>query len=540
MKKGLYRKLVYLGVALCVIASMISITGCGEPTKTTTPTATQPTITQTASPTATPGPQYGGTLKILAGTGQTNIGNPAIGSPPFNPFIPSPGLESLMNRADDGSPVPFLLEGWDLDRDAMTLTMHLKEGIRFHDGTPFNAEAVIWCAQALIDSKQGELPNVASMEALDEYTVVVHMSTWDILMVNYFVLKAGNMYSPTAVQTNGAEWAMSNPVATGPFKFVSYETDVSLKYTRNDDYWQEGKPYLDGIEWIYVADTMTRVASFEAGEAQIVTGLTAVQADELKKTGDYVVTKAPTQIFSLYMDSVNPDSPWYKLEVRQAAAHAINNQAICDAFGYGFYEPANQIGYPGYPAYNPDVVGYDYDPDLARQMLADAGYSEGFDTTIWFTSGGDNSVFEAIQGYWEKVGIRTTLEIVDFPRLLEISTKGWFNGIQTFLAPFVPLGYPPAKNITFTFSPTSIFSVSVMRPDEVEELRIQALGADTEEESNEICKEINRLLVDKYCVLIPIFVSPSIAAKVPWVHDDRIFDTWQEQWFPADAWLEHE
>jgi peptide/nickel transport system substrate-binding protein len=445
-----------------------------------------------------------------------------------------------MNRADDGSPVPFLLEGWDLDRDAMTLTMYLKEGIWFHDGTPLNAEAVIWCAQALIDSGQNELPNVGSLEALDEYTVRVTMSSWDVLMVNYFVLKAGNMYSPTAIQTHDPDWGLDHACATGPFEFESFEKDVRLKYVRNDDYWQEGKPYLDSIEWIFVQDVMTRVASFKAGEAQVVTGLTAVQANELEKTGDYVVVKAPTQIFSLYMDSVNEDSPWYKVEVRQAAAHAINNQEICDAFGYGFYEPANQIGYVGYPAYNPDIIGYPYDPDLARQMLADAGYPDGFDTTIWYTSGGDDSIFQAVQGYWEEVGIHVTLEVVDFAKLLEISTQGWHNGIQTFLPPFVPIGYPPAKNITFTFSPDSIFSVSVIRPDEVEELKIQALGADTEEECNEICKEINRLLVDKYCVLIPIFVSPSIAAKVPWLHDDEIDTKWQEQWFPADAWLEHD
>jgi peptide/nickel transport system substrate-binding protein len=445
-----------------------------------------------------------------------------------------------MNRDENGGPVPFLLEGWDVDRDNLTLTMYLKEGIKFHDGTPFNAEAVIWCAQALIDSGQNELPNVASMEALDEYTVKLTMSTWDVLMVNYFVLKAGNMYSPTAVQENGAEWAMSNPVATGPFKFVSYEKDVSLKYTRNDDYWQEGLPYLDAIEWIFVADVMTRVASFKAGEAQAITGLTAVQANELEKTGDYIVTKAATTIFSLYMDSVNEDSPWYKLEVRQAAAHAINNQEICDAFGYGYYEPTNQIGYPGYEAYNPDIIGYPYNPDLARQMLEDAGYPDGFDTTIWFVSSGDDSIFQAIQGYWEEVGIHATLEIVQQNKLLEISTQGWNNGIQTFLSPFVPVGYPAAKNITFTFSPTSVFSVSVIRPGEVEELRLQALSADTYDECNEICKEINRLLVDKYCVCIPIYVSPSIAARVPWLHDDQLDVLWQEQWNPAGAWLEHE
>jgi peptide/nickel transport system substrate-binding protein len=541
MKKGIYGKLVFLGVVLCILAVMLVIS-CGKttttPTKTTAASPT-PTPTPTPKPTSTGlTPQYGGVLHILAGTGQDNVGAPAVGSPPFNPFIPAPCVEGLMIRDNAGNPSPWLCESWDLDRTAMTLTLHLVHGVTFQDGSPFNAEAAKWNMENLIASGQGELPHVASIDVLDDYTVRVNMATWDILMANYFVLKAGNMISQAAVQQHDMNWAVSNPVSTGPFKFESYTKDVNLKFTRYNNYWVTGKPYLDGIEWVYIADTMTRLAAFKAGEGEVITGLTAEQGDELKKSGQYDVTTSPSQIFALYPDSANPDSPWSNVLVRQAANYAINREAICKAFGYGFYQPTDQFGFPGYPMYNPDIKGYPYDPDKARKLLADAGYANGFDTTMWFASGGNDNIYTAIQGYWEAVGIHAQMQIVDFAKVLDVSTHGWNNGTCDFLPPFTPSGYPPAKDLTFSFSKASIFAVSVIRPDDIEALEQKALGADTVDEMNTICKEINRLLTDQYCVMIPIFVSPNIAAKVKWLHDDRIDDTWQEQWNPQDAWFE--
>jgi peptide/nickel transport system substrate-binding protein len=544
MKKGIYGRALYLGVVLCILAVMLVIS-CGKtsttPTTATTSKTTTTTTTKTTTSTTTSttlARQTGGVLHILAGTGQDNVGYPPKGSPPFNPFIPAPCVEGLMIRDNSGNPSPWLCKSWELDRAALTLTMHLQPGVKFHDGSNFTASVAKWNMEKLIASGQGELPNVASINVIDDTTLQIKMSTWDILMTNYFVLKAGNMVSQVSVEQNGEDWAVSHPVSTGPFEFVSLSKDVNLVFKKYANYWRTGQPYLDGIQWDYVADIMTRVASFKAGEAQVVTGLTAVQADDLAKSGNYNVVTSPSQIFSLYPDSKNADSPWYNVLVRQAAAYAINRQAICDAFGYGFYQATDQFGYPGYSMYSTDVKGYPYNPEKARQLLKDAGYPNGIETSIWYASGGDDSIFQAVQGYWNAVGINTKLEVVDFSKVLDISSHGWHNGIQTFLPPFVPIGYPAAKDLTFSFSQSSIFAVSMMIPDDVEAMRLQALSADTVAQMDTICKEINRLLIDQYCVLIPIYVSPNIAAKVKWLHDDRIDDTWQEQWNPQDAWLE--
>jgi len=441
-------------------------------------------------------------------------------------------------RDQQGGPVPWLAKSYDLDKASLSLTIYLKENIFFSDGTQFDADAAKWNMIALIASGQGELPDVASVDVVSKFTVRVNMSKWDILMPQYFVLKAGNMVSPTNVQKNGGDYAIKHPVATGPFVLADFQTDVLLKYTRNPNYWLPGKPYLEAVQWDMIADTMTRVAAFKNGEGQIVIGISPSQADELRQTGLYDITTSPSQIFSLYPDSVNAESPWYDVRVRQAASYAIDRQAICDAFGYGFYTPTDQIGFPGYAAYDPTIPGYPYDQARARELLEAAGLGDGFDTTAWYQSTGDDSIWTAIQGMWAEVGIRLTLQPVDFGKVLSTSTGGWFNGLQTFLPPFTPIGYPALKNFTFTFSKASIFSKSVIRPDDVEALEQQALGAATVAEMDAINQQINRLLTMDYCVCIPIYVLPNIAAKVKWVHDDNIYTYWQEQWNPQDTWLE--
>jgi peptide/nickel transport system substrate-binding protein len=536
------KKLVIPLLILLIAAFIIS--GCSS---TSTSTATTPAATSAAITSATPSkqpttpaaatPQYGGTLKILAGASMDNIGYPAAATPPWRPFLPQPALDDLLRKDESGNPIPNLATGWKLDRNNMTLTIYLQKGVKFHDGTDCNAQAAKWCMDKLIASGQQELPNVKSIDVIDDYTLRINMSQWDILMVNYFALKAGQFYSPTAVQKNGADWALLNPVLTGPFKFESFSRDVSLKFKKFDSYWRTGKPYLDAINWSFIADTMTRKASFQAGEGQIIVDISAQIADELKKTGKYNISSAPFSIIALFPDGANADSSWSNVKVRKAAAYALDTKTIANTFGYGFYPPTNQIGYPGYPMYNPAIKGYPYDTAKAKALLAEAGYPNGFKTTIYTTSP-NATLYQAVQGYWKAVGIDASIEIVESSKNSELDTKGWKNGVFTGHGPYVALGYPPAKMLMVQFTKKAMFDVSTYRPNEVDPLLDKAITEDTAELMNKDLQEINRILIDDYCALIPLYVGPNLAAKILTVHDDRIYDPWGDQWYPENTWLE--
>lgn len=534
---------------LILLISALIVSGCSSSsTSSSTAAATTP-VTTTAAAVTTPAsklpatttsaatPQYGGTLKLLAAGGFRNLGYPAINNPPFNPTSIIGCFDELMRKDESGNPLPNLCTSWKVDKDALTLTMNLQKGVKYHDGTDFNAQACKWAMDALIASSQGELPNVKSIDVIDDYTLRINMSKWDILIVNYFTLKAGTIPSPTAVQKNGKEWAVTNPVYTGPFKFNGYQQDVYLKYIKNTNYWRPGKPYFDAIEWSYIIDETTRKAAFQAGEGQVNAGVSALTANELKQTGNYKITTAPQGIYTLFPDSVNADSPWSNLKVRQAAAYAIDNKTIANTFGYGFYPPTNQIGFPGYAAYNPDIKGYPYDPAKAKALLAEAGYPNGFKTTLYSTSN-STTINQAVQGYWKTVGIDADLQIVEQSKNSDLDLNGWKNGVFTGHAIFVAIGYPAAKMFMLHFSKSSIFFKSIIHPEETDQLLDKSFSEPTMDQHNKDLLEINRLLVDKYCVSIPLFVQPQLAVKVPTLHDDRIYDPWGDQWYPELAWQE--
>jgi peptide/nickel transport system substrate-binding protein len=503
---------------------------------TTTASTTIPITSAAATPTPTGIQQYGGDLKMLLAPTFLNLGYPQIPVPAFNPFQICGCIENLMRCDDQGNPSPFLCESWKIVDDK-TLTLNLRKGVKFHDGNDFDANSVKWCLDTIQKLQPAELDTMQSVEVVDTYTLKITFRVHDNLMADYFMFKPGNMISPAGVQKNGQDWAIINPIGTGPFKFTGFQRDVYIRLgQKNTDYWQKGKPYVNSYENILVADVMTRKNAFLSGTAQIIDGITPRDADELQKKG-YQIISAPFLIFFIAGDSANPDSPFANLKVRQAVSYAIDNKGIADTFGYGFWKTTNQLSYPGHSMYNPDIKGYPYDVAKAKALLTEAGFPNGFQMTLSYTSGGMNDVYTLIQSYLGKVGINVKLEIVDVGRSQDLSTKGWKNGIIN-ASPYMAFGYPGIKTLNFYFSPRAVGGKSIIRPDEVEKLYQEASTAPTRDAMIAKTKEINRLLIDTYCVGTPIFIQPAMGAKIPSLKDDRIYNPLQDTWTPANAWLE--
>ena len=148
------------------------------------------------------------------------------------------------------------------------------------------------------------------------------------------------MMSPTAFQTHGKDWCLNNPVGTGPFKLTSFTRDVQKTFERWDGYWQEGKPYLDKIVVDIIADPMTQIASFLKGDDDVIINLDPTDAFNLKDKPGVVISQSAVtgdELF-LFPNSANTNSPWNKLEVRQAMSYAVDTQAIVDNIFKGFAE----------------------------------------------------------------------------------------------------------------------------------------------------------------------------------------------------------
>jgi peptide/nickel transport system substrate-binding protein len=261
--------------------------------------------------------------------------------------------------------------------------------------------------------------------------------------------------SPTAYQQKGADWMKWNMVGTGPYKQWAYQKDVHLKAVRNEDYWDKSKPYLMEVDYLFVAEELTRNALFKTGGAEVLnTNRNGRVASEFKAMG-YPVFTQPAGTSGLIPDSANADSPWANPKVRAAAEYAIDKEAIAKALGFGFWQPAYQFPSKESPAYIPTITGRKYDPAKAKELLKEAGFPAGFKSKIIAESSANRDVVVAIQSAFKQVGIEVELDFPEPAKFVTYRQGTWNNAllyVQVGQAPNynqAPLGHmlgvPPAQ-----------------------------------------------------------------------------------------------
>jgi ABC-type transport system substrate-binding protein len=224
-----------------------------------------------------------------------------------------PALETLYRQKSDGSYVPWLATSYQVSSDKKSITFKLRQGVKFHDGTDFNAEAVKFNFDSLIEAKMQ--PFWVSTEVIDAYTLKLNVTSFNNMIIGTFA-DSSYIASPTAFQKNGREWRDVNPVGTGPFAFDSYEANTKVTYNKFDQYWQAGKPYLDRIEIHFIMDPQTLLAAMQAGQLDMTNISLGQQQLDFEAAG-FVTSVNPMTTYVLVFDTANADSPFAKLEVRR-------------------------------------------------------------------------------------------------------------------------------------------------------------------------------------------------------------------------------
>jgi peptide/nickel transport system substrate-binding protein len=410
------KRILFLILSL-VLTCVIVLTGCGG--STTTPTTTTPAAGQ---------PVSGGTLRIVSGAIPNNLGY-APEKAPSDSYFMLPVLEHLCEwGSEGGNLVPVLATSWDTDHTANTITWHLREGVEFTDGTPFNAEAVRWNFQLAIDNNSltnGQL--VESLEVTGEYTLVMHMTSFDWQTVqNYGLMQT---ISPTSYLTAGGTipsgsdeetskaWAREHAVGTGPFTVSEWARDDHITFVKNPNYWQPGKPYLDKIIMRMITDPTVASASLQAGEADMWNDTSSVQDIKNLQALGFKLNWGPGMFTVLLMSSANPDSPLNNVLVREAIEYALNRPEMAQTLGQGLYEPFTQMASKTWPGY---VPGYDprpFNTEKAIELLDQAGLSNGLTLKILAASGGNtNDAMALFIHYLGLAGITVEPDIADLGR----------------------------------------------------------------------------------------------------------------------------
>ncbi len=532
-RKALFTTLIFTLVVLQLF------TGCTK--QTATPVATvKPTATATqATATATPSVKRGGILKIGDSNVTTYLGYPQKMTAGWVKRQASPAIESLMKVDSNGKLIPWLATDWKSDITSESITLTLRTGVKFHDGTDFNAEAVKWNLEQAMATKQYGATRIASVDMVDAKTVKINLLDWDNTVLDLLGTSyIGMMISPTAFKAHNEEWAINNPVGTGPFQFVSWEKDVKITYKKFDGYWQQGKPYLDGVEFDYIVDPVTRSLSFQKGEIDINLNVPAKDFAEISKTYHGI---SPVPYLCApnggVPSSANPNSPWSKVEVRQAAQYAINTTELAQAMTFGVAEPATQWIFKSHWGYNPNIVGYPYNVEKAKQLLAQAGYPTGFDTSFMYMTNPDaDRLYQAVANYLTAVGIRVKLNPVQAGTMMDTTLKG---GTWDGLAMVGPPPYPDvAAGLRDRFMGGGMNYTQLAIPDDYKQALLYACAAGDFATKQKYTWDAEKLMIDKYCMILTFYFNAPAYAEQKYVRDTKLGTTPSENFEIANTWLD--
>lgn len=424
------RRLVIIGlVMLMVLVSAFVLTGCSS-TEVREEPGTQPAVT----PQPTPAPeQVQQEEKVIISI----INNDPASLDPINPpqareldyRIASHVAQPLFATDNlDRTLQPLLAESADVSSDGMTWTIKLRQGISFHDGLPFNAEAAklnldrIRHGGAVVSRHLNDY--VDEVEVADEYTIKLHMSNPTGLMLYNLSETAYGMVSPSVIEGLDEGESYEFPIGTGPYRFVKWDRGEQIVMEKVEDYW--GEPAKnDRVIFKPVPEAGSRSIMLETGEGHIAMGIPTPEAERLKQNPDVVVRgESFRQMFFIGLNNSKP--PFDNKLVRQAVNYAVDKQAIVDTILMGGGRVATSPvpqGCFGYKTVGP----YEYDPEKARQLLAEAGYGGGGVSVDLYHPTGvymmDAMVAEAVQAYLNDVGIEVNLVTAEFATLMQTIRK---------------------------------------------------------------------------------------------------------------------
>lgn len=354
-------------------------------------------------------PKMGGTL--VFGRGGDSVGLDPAYETDGNSFLVCDNIyEALVFYKDESTALePGLASSWDISKDGKTYTFHLRKGVKFHDGTPFNSDAVVFSIGRMMkdrkvkffgkgwDIPKQERPpeywlsmemdaTIDSIEAVDEYTVVFKLKRVEAPFLANMGMDFADIISPTAFLKNPGEF-LRNPVGTGPYKFVKWIRDDRIILERNKDYWDKsGGPYLDKVVFRAIPENPVRFLELKGGNIHICQFPNPADVPLAKKDPNLKLISQPGMNIG-YLSFNHTKEPWKSnIHLRRAIAYALNRKAIVDNIYQGMGQVAKNPIPPTMWGYNDEIQDHPYDIELAKKELAKAGFPEGKglpEITLW-------------------------------------------------------------------------------------------------------------------------------------------------------------
>jgi glutathione transport system substrate-binding protein len=325
--------------------------------------------------------------------------------------------EGLFGFDKDMKLVNVLATGYQASPDAKVYTIKLRQGVKFHDGTDFNAAAVKANFDRVTDpanklKRYGLFRVIEKTEVVDPYTVKITLREPFSAFINTLAHPSAVMISPTALKKWGHDISL-HPVGTGPFEFVEWKQTDDMKVKKFAGYWKKGYPKVDAIDWKPVVDNNTRAALIKTGEADFAFTIPFEQAADLKGNPKIDLIEAPS-IIERYISLNTQQKPFDNPKVRQALNYAINKEALAKVVFSGFATPATGVAPVGIDFATKNGP-WPYDPAKARALLKDAGYPNGFESTLWsaYNHTTAQKLIQFVQQQLAQVGVKVQVQALE-------------------------------------------------------------------------------------------------------------------------------
>lgn len=345
-----------------------------------------------------------------------------------------PGTVDLMPAL--ASEVPSLENG-GISADGLTYTYKLREGVKFHDGADFNADAVKMSYQRLFDKEFAYydatntsgffLTTLTSVDVVDPLTVSFTLSTPNSAFMELSNVFAGKIVSPTAIQGQPVERWADGSWGTGPFVLKTWEKGVKVELERNENYWGT-KVGLKTLIFRPIPEPTARVAALLNGEVDMIVVVPPDSVTVIQENADLTYEQGPS-LHYWFIQLNTTAKPFDDVRVRQAANYAVDKEGLTRDVLQGSAQPATQPLPAASWTYNPAVIGYPYDPEKAKALLAEAGYPDGFKTNMIIPQSGSGMMVpvqmnEFIQGNLADVGIDIEIQSFEWVSYLGIWAAG--------------------------------------------------------------------------------------------------------------------
>lgn len=465
--------------------------------------------------------------------------------------------ETLFDRDENQEVHGHLATDAELSDDGLVHTLTLQEGVTFHDGNEFNAEVVVWNINRKMDN---ELPlwdlfPLDNIEAVDDMTVDITLTRPSPGLYGLLASRVWSMYNPTWVDEVGEDALSEDANGTGPFRLVEYVPNEIMRLERNEDYWQEGLPYLDEVIFRVVPDINTRATMIESGEADVALALSMQDIQRFSEAEDGPKVVLGTPSLQYYITINTQLAPLDDVSVRQALNHAVDKEGIIQTVFLGEYaEVATAVYLPRVIDGYSDAGAYEYDPDRARELLEETGWVENGDgirekdgeqltinllTRRGHTTG-DIEIAELVEAMLGEVGVNCEVEIQESATFRDAATVPVEDADYNLLNLSVRTVTNDAEYTMLTFyscdsAAPRYYNRAYFCDEQVDEWIDESFQAPTLEERNEFYVDIIQRVRD-LAPIIMLFDSIESVAVNPNL-EGIYYDPAHVNWPAKYAWL---